>query len=137
MAGKGDSYRPVNQKKWESNWDLAFSKKKGKRTNEVQLVRLVSGEEVLAKIENIGEATKFEKPHVIVPTQAKGIALMPWCPYSNIQEEGVVIPNEKIMFVTTPHTELAKEYTTIVTGIEMPTAGDVAGVIGSQVLTED
>ena len=31
MAGKGDSYRPVNQKKWESNWDLAFSKKKGKK----------------------------------------------------------------------------------------------------------
>ena len=29
MAGKGDSYRPVNQKKWESNWDLAFGKKKG------------------------------------------------------------------------------------------------------------
>jgi len=31
MAGKGDSYRPVNQKKWESNWDLAFRKKKGKK----------------------------------------------------------------------------------------------------------
>ena len=29
MAGKGDSYSPVNQKKWESNWDLAFGKKKG------------------------------------------------------------------------------------------------------------
>ena len=27
---------------------------------DVQLVRLVSGEEVLAKIENIGEATKFD-----------------------------------------------------------------------------
>ena len=57
---------------------------------------------------------------------------MPWCPYSNIQEEGVVIPNEKIMFVTTPHTELAKEHTTMVTGIEMPTAPAVAGVIGQQ-----
>ena len=31
MAGKGDSYRPVNQKKWESNWDLAFGKKKGNK----------------------------------------------------------------------------------------------------------
>ena len=31
MAGKGDSYRPVNQKKWESNWELAFGKKKGKK----------------------------------------------------------------------------------------------------------
>ena len=105
--------------------------------NEVQLVRLVSGEEVLAKIENLGEATSFDKPHIIIPTQAKGIALMPWCPYSNIQEDGVVVPNDKIMFITTPHDDLVKEYTTMVTGLEMPTAGDVAGVIGSQLLTED
>ena len=105
--------------------------------SEVQLVRLVSGEEVLAKIENMGEATSFDKPHIIIPTQAKGIALMPWCPYSNIQEDGVVVPNDKIMFITTPHDDLVKEYTTMVTGIEMPTAGDIAGTIGSKLLTED
>jgi len=105
--------------------------------SKVELVRLVSGEEVLAKIENLGEATSFDKPHIIIPTQAKGIALMPWCPYSNIQEDGVVVPNDKIMFITTPHDDLVKEYTTMVTGIEMPTAGDIAGTIGSKLLTED
>ncbi len=105
--------------------------------SEVQLVRLVSGEEVLAKIENMGEATSFDKPHIIIPTQGKGIALMPWCPYSNIQEDGVVVPNDKIMFITTPHDDLVKEYTTMVTGIEMPTASDIAGTIGSKLLTED
>ena len=71
--------------------------------SKVELVRLVSGEEVLAKIENMGEATSFDKPHIIIPTQPKGSALMPWCPYSNIQEDGVVVPNDKIMFITTPH----------------------------------
>ena len=105
--------------------------------SEVKLVRLVSGEEVLAKIDHTGEATSFDKPHIIIPTQAKGIALMPWCPYSNIQEDGVVVPNDKIMFITTPHDDLVKEYTTMVTGIEMPTAGDIAGTIGSKLLTED
>ena len=105
--------------------------------SKVELVRLVSGEEVLAKIENMGEATSFDKPHIIIPTQAKGIALMPWCPYSHIQEDGVVVPNDKIMFITTPHNDLVKEYTTMVTGIEMPTAGDIAGTIGSKLLTED
>ena len=105
--------------------------------SKVELVSLVSGEEVLAKIENMGEATSFDKPHIIIPTQAKGIALMPWCPYSNIQEDGVVVPNDKIMFITTPHDDLVKEYTTMVTGIEMPTAGDIAGTIGSKLLTED
>jgi hypothetical protein len=105
--------------------------------SEVQLVRLASGEEILAKIENLGEAHKFAKPHIIIPTHAKGIALMPWCPYSNIQEEGVVVPNDKIVFITTPHNDLVKEYTTMVTGIEMPTAGEVAGTIGKNLLTED
>ena len=106
--------------------------------SKVELVRLVSGEEVLAKIENMGEATSFDKPHIIIPTQAKGIALMPWCPYSNIQEDGVVVPNDKIMFITTPHDDLVKEYTTMVTGIELPTAGDVAATnVGKELLTED
>ena len=26
-AGKGDSYRPVNYKKWSENWDKIFKKK--------------------------------------------------------------------------------------------------------------
>ena len=105
--------------------------------SKVELVRLVSGEEVLAKIENLGEGTKLNKPHLIIPTQQKSIALMPWCPYSNIQEEGVVVPNDKIVFITSPHNDLVKEYTTMVTGIEMPTAGEVAGTIGKNLLTED
>ena len=106
--------------------------------SEVQLVRLVSGEEVLAKIESVGEATKFNKPHLIIPTQGKGIALMPWCPYSNIQEEGVMVPTEKIMCITTPATELENEYTRMVTGVEIPTAGDIAGTINTKnLLTED
>jgi len=30
-AGKGDSYRPVDQKKWAENWDRIFGKKKPKK----------------------------------------------------------------------------------------------------------
>ena len=104
--------------------------------NDIQLVRFTSGEEVLATLEPTGDATKLLKPQLIIPTQGKGIALMPWCPYSNIQDDGVVVQNEKIMFVTTPHKELAKEYTTKVTGIEVPTAGDVVGVVGKGLITE-
>lgn len=29
-AGKGDSYRPVDQKKWDKNWKLIFGKSKKK-----------------------------------------------------------------------------------------------------------
>ena len=92
--------------------------------SEVQLVRLASGEEILAKIENLGEAHKFAKPHIIIPTQAKGIALMPWCPYSNIQEEGVVVPTIRFFHYHSTH-ELAKEYTTHHWNRNSP-AGDIA-----------
>ena len=30
-AGKGDSYRPVDRKKWDENWDRIFGKKKPKK----------------------------------------------------------------------------------------------------------
>ena len=30
-AGKGDNYRPVDQKKWDEGWELAFGKKKKKK----------------------------------------------------------------------------------------------------------
>ena len=34
MAGKGDSYRPVNQKKWEENWERAFGANTRKRNTQ-------------------------------------------------------------------------------------------------------
>jgi|TARA_R100000149_G_C5800396_1_gene87922 hypothetical protein len=105
--------------------------------NETKLVRLVSGEEVLAKIENVDGGVKLTKPYLIIPTQGRGIALMPWCPYSNIQSEGVTLPTDKIMFVSGLAKELENEYLSVTTGIEVPTTGEVAGVIGSQLLTED
>ena len=30
-AGKGDKYRPVDQTKWDKNWEKAFGKKKPKK----------------------------------------------------------------------------------------------------------
>ena len=107
--------------------------------NEVKLVRLNSGEEVLAKTESVDESsTRLLKPFIIIPTQQKSTALMAWVPYSNAQDEGIVVRNDFIAFITEPHDELCKEYTTMVTGIELPTAGDVAATnIGKELLTED
>tara|TARA_R100000664_G_C2734945_1_gene124596 strand:+ start:123 stop:455 length:333 start_codon:yes stop_codon:yes gene_type:complete len=107
--------------------------------NEVKLIRLNSGEEILAKLENVDESsTKLTKPFIIIPTQQKSIALMAWVPYSNAQEEGIVVRNDFIAFTTEPHDELCKEYTTMVTGIELPSAGDVVATnIGKELLTED
>ena len=32
QAGKGDTYRPVDQKKWDENYERIFGKKNGKTT---------------------------------------------------------------------------------------------------------
>ena len=32
-AGKGDRYRPIDQKKWEEGWEKAFGKKKPKQNS--------------------------------------------------------------------------------------------------------
>ncbi len=31
MAGKGDRYRPVDQKKWDEGWEKTFGDKKKKK----------------------------------------------------------------------------------------------------------
>jgi hypothetical protein len=33
-AGKGDAYRPVNQKKWDENYDRMFPSKKPKASDD-------------------------------------------------------------------------------------------------------
>lgn len=35
-AGKGDTYRPVDYKKWSDNWDKIFGKKPRKKDNNEQ-----------------------------------------------------------------------------------------------------
>ncbi len=32
-AGKGDKYRPVDQKKWDEGWESAFGRKQTKNKN--------------------------------------------------------------------------------------------------------
>ena len=33
QAGKGDRYRPIDQKKWDEGWEKAFGKKKPTKKN--------------------------------------------------------------------------------------------------------
>ena len=34
-AGKGDKYRPIDQKKWEEGWEAAFGKKKSTKSGKM------------------------------------------------------------------------------------------------------
>lgn len=96
--------------------------------NNIKLIRLVTGEELLANVveqkanpfnlldkKEIICALKLEKPVILVVTQKKSIALAPWCPYADI--DGVIIDLKHVMFYVNIDPDLANHYIQTVTGI--------------------
>lgn len=108
--------------------------------NSVSMVRLNSGEEILCRVNPLPDnCVEIRDPLILIPTQQKSLALAPWLPYTTAKEDGVVINTDRIMFTTTPHPELVKEYLSALSGLVIPSAGEsaaVAGTIGPQNLSE-
>ena len=78
----------------------------------VQLIGLVSGEQIIAKIELIENVYSIKNPAIIVPVGKGELALAPWLPYTTVDQTGVQINKDRIMFVLTPQPELANNYNT-------------------------
>lgn len=104
--------------------------------SEVKIVRLNSGEELIAKVTKNGETIRIEDPLVLVPTSQRAIALAPWLPYTTVKDDGIEIPVDRVMFIVTPHVELAKEHASAISGLVLPDK-EVVGAIGQSILTED
>lgn len=104
--------------------------------SETKIVRLNSGEEVIAKVTKNGDMIRLEDPLVLVPTSQRAIALTPWLPYTTVGDDGIEIPLDRVMFIVTPHVDLAKEHTSAISGLVVPDK-EVVGAIGQSVLTED
>lgn len=105
-------------------------------SNKVQMVRLVSGEEILCKTNRIdcpvdGPCTEMTDPLILIPTRERGLALAPWLPYTKAKEDGVVISTEKILFTVAPHPELEKEYLSAISGLIIPTNASDSGIVGT------
>lgn len=105
--------------------------------NATKIVRLTSHEEIIGRVTKTDTGVSIKDPLIIVPTSQKALALAPWMPYTTIADEGIEIDDDRIMFIVNPHDELAKEHMSAVSGLVVPgsqSAGDVAGVIGADVL---
>lgn len=102
------------------------------------IVRLTSNEELIGKVtfSEDDSTLHIDNPLILVPTQQRSLAIAPWMPYSTVAEDGIDIDADRVMFIVTPHKELAKEYTSAVTGLVLPSEKDVVGVIGSSLITE-
>lgn len=87
----------------------------------VQLIGLVSGEQIIAKIELIENVYSIKNPAIIVPVGKGELALAPWLPYTTVDQTGVQIHKDRITFVLTPQPELANNYnTTFGNGLIIP-----------------
>jgi hypothetical protein len=91
----------------------------------VKLIRLTSGEEVIAKIvEETNGGYQVKNPTILLPAGQGRIALVPWLPYS--ESENMFIPEKIIGFVVVPKDELIKEYTSMTSGLILPSTKTVS-----------
>jgi hypothetical protein len=85
----------------------------------IKLLRLISGEEVIAKIvEEINGDYLVKNPVILLPTGKSRIALVPWLPYA--ESETMTIPAKIVGFVVVPKEDLITEYTNMTSGLVLP-----------------
>ena len=85
----------------------------------VKLIRLTTGEEILAKAESTPTGWILKDPAIIVPVGQGKLGFAKWLPYAQT-EKGVEIASNFVMFHLDPDAELATQYTSMVTGLVVP-----------------
>ena len=81
--------------------------------SDVKILRLVTGEDVIAKISENDQGTSLNKPFVIIPHQqgpGKPVQLMMtlYSPYS--KSDNVTIKNDKVISMVEPKEEILSSY---------------------------
>jgi hypothetical protein len=87
--------------------------------NEIRLIRLTSGEEILVKILKENDiSTTVENPILLIPNK-DAIGFMPYMSYCDI-DNGLGIRNEDIMFNLKPTEELINNYNNMTSNVVTP-----------------
>lgn len=97
--------------------------------NEIKVFKLISGEELIAKVKSSGHGYDMEAPATILMQQTKegvGLALMPYMPYS---EGTMKLYNQSIATEGEPSTKMVNEYNRLFgSGIEIAPASALVGL---------
>ena len=97
--------------------------------NEIKVFKLISGEELIAKVKTAGYGYDMEAPATILMQQTKegvGLALMPYMPYS---EGTMKLYNQSIATEGEPSTKMVNEYNRLFgSGIEIAPASALVGL---------
>ena len=84
----------------------------------IKLVRLVTGEDIIADIEKSSGSIIFKKPHRLIFSK-DGLASMPLCPFAKTDE--YEISNQHVLFEADPEDEIRNSYAAQVGSIVVPT----------------
>ena len=81
--------------------------------SDVKILRLITGEDVIAKVEENDQGLSLNKPFVIIPHQqgpGKPVQLMMtlYSPYS--KSDSVTIKNDKVISIVDPKEEILSSY---------------------------
>jgi len=77
--------------------------------SKVKIVRLTSGEELIAKTEETDTHVTLKKPAILIPAGKDQLAFGQWLPYADIKD-GIEISKEYVVFLVTPMNEMAQQY---------------------------
>ena len=93
---------------------------------EVKLLRLATGEDVIAKVGENDQGVSLHKPFVIIPQQSapgQPIQLMMSLYNAFGKSDTITISKDKIVFTTEPKDDLVKSYEQNTSRILQPKAG--------------
>ena len=95
--------------------------------SETQIVRLSTGEEIVAKVTENEDSYTLKSPAILIPAGRDQLAFGQWLPYADI-EDGIEINKKYVVFVVEPMTELANQYSTMFgSGLVVPEKGPIGG----------
>ena len=96
-------------------------------SSEIKILRLSTGEDVIAKVdEGSGETVELKNPFVIIPQQSapgQPIQLMMSLYNAFGKDDTITLSKEKIVFMTTPKDDILKSYEQNTSRILQPKAG--------------
>ena len=92
----------------------------------IKLIRLVSGEELIAEVDQSENdyAITIKDALVLIPAGEGKIGIMPFMPYTEAAK-GLVIKTKFVMFMIDPVEDLKRQFTSAKTGLTLPNNGKI------------
>ena len=95
--------------------------------SEIKIVRLTTGEELIAKTTETEDSYTVKNPAILIPAGKDQLAFGAWLPYGDISD-GVTINKKYVIFVIDPIRELMNQYnTSFGSGLVVPGADQISG----------